>query len=113
MPTAKKAKASTAVKHSLKNQFFSETLTVLRAIGNGIIDFFKFLFDFILKLTQATFKFIPFIIASIALLIISIFLSLYLLSATIGLKENADWQEYISNQVNKLIQVEEVAEGVE
>ncbi len=111
MPTAKKTKVKSNAKSSPENQWKSETLKVLSGIGRGIIDFFKFIFDFVLKLIQATFKFIPLIIGSIALLIISLSLSVYLLSATIGLKENPKWQEYISSQVDQWAQAKEVVEG--
>ncbi len=114
MSPAKKTKAKKAVKPSPKKHPVSPVLDVLKIIGRGIIDFFKFLFDFIIKLLQVTLKYVPLTIASIAILIVCIALSVYLFSATIGLRNNADWQEYLSGKIHELVQVEdEVRKGVE
>jgi len=109
--TPAKKRTKPAEKPAPKKHPFLAVLNMLKMIGKGIIGLFKFLFNFIIKLLQIILKFVPLAIASIALLMVCAALSVYLLSATIGLKNNPDWQEYLSGHVQEWVQAEKEIRG--
>ena len=111
---AKKTKVKKVVAtHKAKNSDESMVLKVLKDVANGILKFFKFIFDFIIQILTVTLKYSAYIIGSVALLLVGISLFFYLFSAAVGLKDNEEWQKYISEKVTQLMAVEEDAMMVE
>ena len=81
--------------------------STLKSFGGGILKFFKLFFDFIIQIITSILKYSAYLLGSVALLIVSLALLSYLLSAAVGLKGNEDWQKYVSQKVKQLVELEE------
>ena len=82
-----------------------------KEVGHGFLVFLSTIFDFIVKILEVALKYTVWVLLASAIFMFSAAIFIYLVSAGLGLKENATWHLYLDNQIQQFsIDVDETVE---